>query len=181
MGIAAIASMPPDKANPAIPPGLYCEPSQRIMPVLSQRGRYALKAMLCLARSGSDSQQVRVIAERERIPQKFLEAIMTDLRRASLVTSIRGKQGGYHLARPADSITFGDIMRVTDGPLALIPCASRNFYQRCEDCPDEAVCTLRRVLFAVRNEVSDILDRTSLASAMAGEGRDLIGDIEERG
>src|SRR5690349_19845720 len=97
--------------------------------MLSQRGRYALKALITLARLDSGSRQVSAIAAEENIPRKFLEAIMSDLRRAHLVDSARGKMGGYRLARSADQITFGEVIRVTDGPLALIPCASRNFYR----------------------------------------------------
>jgi Rrf2 family protein len=93
---------------------------------------------------------------------------MSELRKAGLVESARGKTGGYRLARPADLITFGEVIRVTDGPLALVPCVSRNFYKRCDDCADEATCTLRRVMARVRNEVSEILDRTTLADALAG-------------
>jgi Rrf2 family protein len=135
--------------------------------VLSQRGRYALKALINLARSEATA-QVSGIAAEENIPRKFLEAIMSDLRKAQLVESARGKLGGYRLARPADLITFGEVIRITDGPLALVPCVSRNFYRRCDDCVDEATCTLRRVLARVRNEVSEILDRTTLADALAG-------------
>jgi len=134
--------------------------------MLSQRGRYALKALLNLARGDGSSRDVGTISTEENIPRKFLEAIMSDLRRARLVESTRGKLGGYRLARPADLITFGEIMRVTNGPLALIPCASRAFYRRCDDCVDEATCVLRRVLGSVRDEVSEILDRTTLASAL---------------
>ena len=135
--------------------------------MLSQRGRYALKALLNLTRSDPDSRQVAAISAEENIPRKFLEAIMTDLRRARLVVSMRGKLGGYRLARPADLITFAEVMRVTDGPLALVACASPNFYRRCDDCPDEAACVLRRVMGQVRNEVSEVLDRTTLADALA--------------
>jgi Rrf2 family protein len=135
--------------------------------MLSQRGRYALKALLNLARHPGDSRQVSLISTEENIPRKFLEAIMTDMRRARLVTSLRGKAGGYRLARTADEITFGEVMRVTDGPLALIACASKTFYQRCEDCPDEAACAVRRVMGEVRDEVSHILDRMTLADALA--------------
>jgi len=134
--------------------------------VLSQRGRYALKAMINLARSDVPARQVSVIAADEKIPRKFLEAIMSELRRAGLVDSARGKLGGYRLARPADLITFGEVIRLTDGPLALAPCVSRNFYRRCDDCADEATCILRRVLARVRNEASEILDRTTLADAL---------------
>jgi Rrf2 family protein len=134
--------------------------------MLSQRGRYALKALLCLARHEPSSRGVTAIAAEENIPRKFLEAIMADLRRAELVESTRGWQGGYRLSRPADLITFGEVIRLTDGPLALLPCASRNFYKRCDDCADEASCALRRVMAQVRNEVSEILDRTTIAQAM---------------
>jgi Rrf2 family protein len=136
--------------------------------MLSQRARYALKAMINLARSEGGSRQVSAIAADENIPRKFLEGIMSELRRAGLVESARGKTGGYRLARPADLISFGDVIRLTDGPLALAPCVSRNFYKRCDDCADEATCTLRRVLAQVRNLASEILDQTTLASAVAG-------------
>lgn len=136
--------------------------------MLSQRGRYALKAMLNLARGPGGPRQVSVICAEENLPRRFLEAIMSDLRKANLVEATRGKWGGYRLARPADAITFGEIMRVTDGPLALLPCASRAFYRRCDDCADERTCELRLIMAHVRNEVSDVLDRTTLADAVAG-------------
>lgn len=133
--------------------------------MLSQRSRYALKALINLARSDGRQKDVGTISAQENIPRKFLEAIMSDLRRARLVESTRGKLGGYRLARPAEDITFGEAIRVTNGPLALFPCASRAFYRRCEDCPDEVACVLRRILGQVRDEVSEILDRTTLAAA----------------
>jgi Rrf2 family protein len=136
--------------------------------MLSQRGRYALKALLHLGRNSGEARGVMAIATEEQIPRKFLEAIMSELRRANLVESTRGWSGGYRLARPADLITFGEVIRLTDGPLALLPCASRNFYKRCDDCADEAACAVRRVMASVRNEVSEILDRTTLADALAG-------------
>jgi Rrf2 family protein len=145
--------------------------------MLSQRGRYALKAMIHLARNADGARQVSGISAEENIPRKFLEAIMSELRRAGLVDSARGKLGGYRLSRPADLITFGEIIRVTDGPLALIPCASRNFYRRCDDCPDEAACTLRRIIARVRNEVSEVLDRTTLADALAGADEAVLADL----
>jgi len=122
--------------------------------------------MINLARAGGGSRRVSEIADEDHIPRKFLEAIMSDLRRGALVTSARGKLGGYFLAKPADLITFGEVIRLIDGPLALLPCASRNFYRRCDDCDDEATCVLRRVIANVRNEVSEILDRTTLADAL---------------
>ncbi len=139
--------------------------------MLSQRGRYALKALTHLARADDSTPcQVTAIAESEKIPRKFLEAIMSDLRRANLVTSLRGKFGGYVLARPPEQIMFGDIIRATDGPLALVPCVSKNFYRRCDDCVSEELCAIRQVMASVRDEVSAILDRTSLAEAAAMAG-----------
>ena len=131
--------------------------------------------MLDLARAPAGKpRQVSAIAIEENIPRKFLEAIMSDLRQQGLVESTRGKLGGYRLTRPPGLITFGEIMRITDGPLALIPCVSHKFYRRCDDCTDEATCALRRVLGQVRNEVSDILDRTTLADALKGPPIDLL-------
>ena len=142
--------------------------------MLSQKGRYALKAMLNLARvTDGRTKQVGAISLEEQIPRKFLEAIMSDLRQAGLVESARGKLGGYRLMRPAELITFGDIMRLTDGPLALLPCVSRQFYRRCQDCVDESACALRQVMATVRREVSDILDRTTLADARFGVNGEL--------
>jgi Rrf2 family protein len=136
--------------------------------MLSQRCRYALKALVNLARAKGESRGVSTIAAAETIPRKFLEAIMSDLRRGKLVESTRGKSGGYRLAKPADLITFGHVIRLIDGPLALLPCVSHNFYRRCGDCQDEATCALRRVMAAVRGEASEILDRTTLADVCAG-------------
>ena len=135
--------------------------------MLSQRGRYALKALLHLARSeGGAPRQTGAIAAAERIPRKFLEAILTDLVRHGFVRSVRGRHGGFQLARPAEAITFGDVIRITDGPLALLPCVSKSFYERCEDCTDEATCALRRVMAEVREQVSGILDGRTIADAI---------------
>jgi Rrf2 family protein len=136
--------------------------------MLSQRGRYALKSLINLARQPDRVNHVRSLAEEEHVPRRFLEVIMVDLRKAGLVESIRGKQGGYRLSRPANLISFADIIRVTDGPLALIPCVSRNFYERCVDCDDEHTCELRQVMSLVRSQVSTVLDQTTLADAVAG-------------
>jgi Rrf2 family protein len=133
--------------------------------MLSQRGRYALKALLNIAAHDGAARQVSAIAQDEAIPRKFLEAIMSDLRRAGLVESLRGVQGGYRLARPADRISFADVVRVTDGPLAMLPCVSQTAYQRCEDCPDEKACALRHVFAEVRDAVRGLLETRTLASA----------------
>lgn len=137
--------------------------------MLSQRGRYAIKALLNIARSNGGTRQVAVLSAEEQIPRKFLEAIMSDLRRAGLVRSTRGNMGGYTLARPADLITVAEVVRVTDGALAMLPCVSRNFYQRCEDCPDEYTCQLRALFSEVREAVTAIMDNRTLADMIRGE------------
>lgn len=137
--------------------------------MLSQRGRYALKALLNIARAKGATRQVSAISEQEKIPRKFLESIMSDLRRVGLVKSTRGNMGGYQLARPADLITFAEVVRITDGPLAMLPCVSRNFYQRCDDCPDEHACQLRALFAEVRDATTRILDNRTLADALREE------------
>ncbi len=134
--------------------------------MLSQRSRYALKALLHLA--GTDSAapvSIGSIAQATGISRKFLEAILNDLRREGMVESTRGKHGGYRLAAPASDISFARIIRASEGPLALFPCASVNFYRPCADC-DVATCALRRVLAQARASVADVLEGTSLASAL---------------
>ncbi|GGE00890.1 Rrf2 family transcriptional regulator [Aureimonas endophytica] len=136
--------------------------------MISQRSRYALRALLFLAREGGRSFPVAEIARCQSIPRKFLEQILLELKREGIVDSRRGKAGGYVLQRPADTITFGEVLRLLDGPIAPLPCLSRIAYQRCEDCADEGACEIRRVFARVANSARDILDRTTIADAGAG-------------
>ncbi|UAK24694.1 RrF2 family transcriptional regulator [Sphingomonas nostoxanthinifaciens] len=137
--------------------------------MLSQRSRYALKALLHLAGTEQGLPvSIGTIAQASGISRKFLEAILNDLRREGLVDSTRGKFGGYRLALPADQISFARIIRASEGPLALFPCASVNFYRPCPDC-DVATCTLRRVLRHARDGVAEVLERTTLASALEAD------------
>ncbi len=135
--------------------------------MLTSKAKYALRAMIELARSAKDGPTfIADIADRQDIPRRFLEAILLELRRHGLVVSHRGKMGGYALARSAREITFADIIRAIDGPLALTPCTSQTAYQRCADCHDEAVCALRHTLQRVRDASADILEGATLASAL---------------
>ena len=137
--------------------------------MLTQRSRYALRAMLHLAeapRGGPPVPMTRIAAE-ANVPRKFLELILADLRDAGLLDSHRGKFGGYRLARAAHLISLGDVIRVIEGPLALVPCVSRTAYRRCEDCRSEADCAIRHAMLRVRDETARILDGTSLADATA--------------
>ena len=136
--------------------------------MISQKARYALRALLYLAARGEGAPvQISEIAEHERISRKFLEAILLVLKRTGIVRSHRGRSGGYSLGKPAKDISFAEIIRLIDGPLALSPCASRTAYRRCEDCHDEAVCAIRKSLIDVRNSTAKILEQHSLADALA--------------
>ncbi len=137
--------------------------------MLTQRSRYALRAMLFLAPQTDQRVPVPMgrIAAEANVPRKFLELILADLRDAGLLVSHRGKLGGYLLARPAHLISLGDIIRVIEGPLALVPCVSRTAYRRCLDCKSEADCAIRHAMMRVRDETARILDGTSLADATA--------------
>lgn len=103
------------------------------------------------------------LAEREKIPRKFLEAILLELKNAGVLKSKKGKGGGYSLARPAEQITMGQVIRIIDGPLAPIPCASERAFVKCEECVDEATCGTRQVMKKVRDAIAAILDSTTLA------------------
>ena len=134
--------------------------------MLSQKAKYALKAMLALAgHDRGELLQAADIAAEKHIPRKFLELILLDLRKSGLIHSQRGKHGGYVLTKPADTITFGEIVRIIDGPIALIPCASLTGYRRCVDCEDEKSCAVRRTMREVRDAAASILDRMTLAQA----------------
>lgn len=136
--------------------------------MLSQKAKYAIKALLVLARA-KDGQLVQAneIAESQRIPKKFLDLIFFELRRHGLIQSTRGREGGYALSKSAADISIATIVRAVDGPLAPLPCASVNFYRRCRDCEDEKSCEVRRLMREVRDAASIVLDNTSLAEAAA--------------
>ena len=131
---------------------------------LSRRGEYALRAMLDLSMAQALDRTLvplTALAEAQRIPPTFLEQILIDLRQAGYLMSTRGKYGGYSLAKPADQVLIGDLVRHIDGPLAPIGCASVTAYHRCS-CPDEEHCGLRLLMLDVRNAISNILDRFTL-------------------
>ena len=136
--------------------------------MLTQRSRYALRAMLFLAQApvGSGPIPMNRIAAEANVPRKFLELILADLREAGLLHSHRGKMGGYCLSRPIHRVSLGEIIRVIEGPLALVPCVSRTAYRPCADCKSETQCAIRIAMMRVRDETARILDGTSLADAI---------------
>lgn len=142
--------------------------------MLSQKAKYGLKAALALAELGEGKMMlISEIAQQQSVPSKFLELILLELKRHGLVHSQRGKNGGYALSRPPSQITFGQIVRILDGPLAPLPCASLSGYRRCSDCGDEETCAVRLVMRQVRNAVAEILDSTSLADVSGSKRADL--------
>lgn len=136
--------------------------------MLSQKARYALRALICLADAGEGaSMMTGDLAAGAAVPRAFLERILLDLKRHGLVASRRGRSGGYALARPAGEISFAAVLRAIDGPLALAPCASRTAYRRCEDCADVETCAIRKALIAVRDATATILEARSLARGVS--------------
>jgi Rrf2 family protein len=135
---------------------------------LSRKARYALRALYALAADEARGPVlIAELAEREKIPRKFLEAILLELKNAGVLKSKKGKGGGYALARPSERITIGEVVRVIDGPLAPIPCASERNFVRCEECTDETTCGTRQVMKKVRDAIAAILDTTTLADVRA--------------
>jgi Rrf2 family protein len=142
------------------------------MTTLSRKGRYALRALYALAgNEGGGPMLIADLAERENIPRKFLEAILLELKNAGVLRSKKGKGGGYELAKNPTEIVLGEVIRIIDGPLAPIPCVSERAYARCEECTDEATCGTRLVMKQVRDAIAQILDNTTLASAMEQSAR----------
>ena len=143
--------------------------------MLSQKAKYGLRALVALARAAESAGGAQVsageLSVRAGAPRKFLEAILLELSRNHLVVSRRGKFGGYTLARPAGDISFAEVIRVVDGPLALAPCVSpRLHFRKCDDCPDRDACSLREALLRTRDATADVLEAYSLAQAAASGG-----------
>ncbi len=134
--------------------------------MLSQKARYALHALIVLAEhSGEEPMQIAAIADEARVPRKFLEQILLDMKKRGIVKSTRGRSGGYLIGKPAKDISFADVIRVMDGPLALAPCVSVTAYHKCEDCVDEATCAIRKVLLAARDATAQVLESRTIAQA----------------
>lgn len=132
--------------------------------MLNMKTRYAIRALEFLARHHGDGPiQIGEIADSQQIPRKFLTVILSELSRAGIISTKRGRTGGYWMERLPADVTYGDIVRVTRGSLALVPCASRLAYEPCDNCVPEGECHLRLVMLAVRDATSDVLDGISLA------------------
>jgi Rrf2 family protein len=139
--------------------------------MLTRKGKYGLKAMLALAKEqGRGPVLIGALADQDRIPKKFLENILLELKHRGLVQSKKGPHGGYQLSRSPDRISVGEIIRALDGPLALVSCVSQTAYAPCDECVTERDCVVRRVFQQVRDETARILDGTTLAAAAGSSG-----------
>ena len=132
--------------------------------MLSRKSKYGLKALLTLAKEqGRGPVLVKDLAERDAIPKKFLEAILLEMKHHGLVHSRKGKGGGYFLGRKPEAVTFGEVIRVLEGPLAAVPCVSQTAYMKCAECVDEQTCGVRLAMKEVRDATARILDHKTLA------------------
>lgn len=136
--------------------------------MISNKARYAYRALLTIAAAAPEGGALTSgeIARAYRIPHKFLEQILGELKKAGILASRRGKNGGYVMLRPADTITFGEVLRLFEGPLAPLPCLSRYSYRKCEDCVSEAKCEIRREFGKAFNAQLRVLDARTLADAL---------------
>ncbi|MCP8939771.1 Rrf2 family transcriptional regulator [Alsobacter sp. SYSU M60028] len=139
--------------------------------MISQRARYALKALFRLCQNAGDEPlQIRDIAVADSIPQPFLEQILLELKRAGLVVSRRGKAGGYRIAKPPSEMNLAAVLRVIDGPVAPLPCLSRTAYRRCADCADEGACALRKLFARTYDAMLAELEKATLADLVEAGG-----------
>lgn len=135
--------------------------------MITQKAKYALRALAALAQADpGEPVMISDIAVQQNIPKKFLEQILLDLKHQGIVASRRGKQGGYLLLKPADEITFGEILRIIDGPIAPLPCLSITAYRKCEDCDGEQNCEIRHVFAKVADATRKVLFSTTIADAV---------------
>ena len=141
--------------------------------MLSSKAKYALRALTLLVDNASAGTWLHSgeLAEQERVPRKFLEAILVQLRDQGILESRRGAQGGYRLARDPTSVSVADVIRTLDGPLALTPCASRTQYRQCADCVDVRKCRLQPLMQEARDAVAGVLENCSLAQLAGTRGK----------
>lgn len=138
--------------------------------MLSKKTKYAFHALTFLGKQENRNPVlISVVAEKTRVPKKFLESILLDLRKAGILNSKMGKGGGYYMMKDAKDIHLSDVIRMFNGPIALLPCASLNYYEPCEECSNEVACGLNRMLIEVREETLKILENKSLQDMIDAE------------
>lgn len=138
--------------------------------MLTKKSKYGIKALIFLGKNyGEQPVQIMRIATEEQIPKKFLEQILLELRNAGLLYSVKGAKGGYSLNKDPKDIRLTQVIRLLDGPIALLPCVSLNFYQKCDECKSEDVCGIRDTFVEVRDAMLQILNDTSIADIIKRE------------
>lgn len=138
--------------------------------MISKKMKYALKALIHIANHQDTEGYVKAhdIAEQAKIPKKFLEQILLDLKKGRILNSRQGNVGGYYFLKKPKDVTLADVYRLIDGPIALVPCASKNFYEPCEDCLNEATCSIRYALIQVRDETLKVLEKKNIENLAQG-------------
>lgn len=158
-------------ANPAIRHAEEERPGY-IRLVLSKKAKYALNALVEMARAREEGPlKAATIAQRAHVPAKFLEAILLELNRAGIVHTTRGRYGGHRLRRSPEEVNMAEVLRLMDGAIGLVPCVTHNYYERCEECVDEATCGIRDVFARIRLATVDLLKASTLADVLAREKR----------
>ena len=143
--------------------------------MLTKKSKYGIKALIFLGKNyGAQPVQIMRIATEEQIPKKFLEQILLELRNAGLLYSVKGAKGGYSLNKDPKDIRLTQVIRLLDGPIALLPCVSLNFYQKCDECKSEEVCAIRDTFVEVRDAMLQILNYTSIADIIEKESSSIL-------
>lgn len=138
--------------------------------MISRKTKYAINALVNLARKYEQGPVlISDIAEQENIPQKFLEAILLELKKGGILSSKKGKGGGYYLIKSPEEVNMASVMRLLDGPIALLPCVSYKYYERCDECKDEETCGIRDVFLKIRNETVSLLKGATLSEIIKHE------------
>jgi Rrf2 family protein len=138
--------------------------------MLSKKCKYAIHALVFMAKEPAEKYVIKDISEACRIPKKFLEAILLELKRAGILASRAGKGGGYMMRLPPAEVNLAEIIRLFDGAIAAVPCATYKFYQPCDECEDEETCAVRDAFLTVRNETVELLKSQTLESLVQKEG-----------
>lgn len=137
--------------------------------MLSKKCKYAIHALVHMGRQPEERYLIKEISEACSIPKKFLEAILLDLNRAGILGSKQGKGGGYFLRRAVKEINLAEVVRLFDGAIALVPCATFKYYERCAECKDEVVCSIRQAFLEVRNETVEMMKKNTLEDLVKSE------------
>ena len=139
--------------------------------MLSKKSKYAIHALMHMAKDPEEKFLIKDISEACNIPKKFLEAILLDMKRAGMLGSKQGKGGGYFLRRKTSEINLAEVIRLFDGAIAALPCASYKYYEACQECEDEETCSVRHAFLMVRNATVEMLKKDTLEDLVHNETR----------